>query len=687
MRGEMVAGGETKGRLLDYQAKSTFSLFDKAKVERRRTSMTERKRKNGDRLIRDSLICCSDLKEVEGCGLELCKVTALFAQRPLGSDRRASSGSTGVYGEWERKRMGDAREENVATFRGSEYFCYDLSQNPIQSSSDEITLSFKTWQRNGLLLHTGKSADYVNLALKDGAVSLVINLGSGAFEAIVEPVGGKFNDNAWHDIKVTRNLRQVTISVDGILTTTGYTQEDYTMLGSDDFFYVGGSPSTADLPGSPVSNNFMGCLRERSLATVAAPSFSLTLACASRTLLKVETSQLNCCTLLSSAKASMLPNPTALTPSSPSIRRSRAPVAALELCSGNLCQTVGVAGACAVIERSAGGGGAVSRRWKNGEMLSNKQGSKDVVYKNNDIRLELSRLARIVDPKMKLQGDVVFKCENVPTLDPINFETPDSYLALPKWNTKRVGSISFDFRTSEPNGLILFTHGKPQDRRDAKGQKNNKVDFFAVELLDGGLYLLLDMGSGTIKVKATQAKVNDGVWHHVDIQRDGRSGIISVNSRRTPFTASGENEILDLEGDLYLGGLPDNRVGLVLPTELWTAMLNYGYVGCVRDLFIDGRSKDIRQIALSQNVTGIKSSCSKVTGKQCDSNPCKNNGVCKEGWNRFVCDCTGTGFWDSTCERARQCQQPMQVCDTGALALIDPSGLGCDRERSPAKTR
>ncbi|KAF6732767.1 Neurexin-3a [Oryzias melastigma] len=170
-----------------------------------------------------------------------------------------------------------AREENVATFRGSEYFCYDLSQNPIQSSSDEITLSFKTWQRNGLILHTGKSADYVNLALKDGAVSLVINLGSGAFEAIVEPVNGKFNDNSWHDVKVTRNLRQqtgtqydlvnklhcmVTISVDGILTTTGYTQEDYTMLGSDDFFYVGGSPSTADLPGSPVSNNFMGCLKE-----------------------------------------------------------------------------------------------------------------------------------------------------------------------------------------------------------------------------------------------------------------------------------------------------------------------------------------------------------------------------------------------------------------------------------------
>eukprot|EP00076_Gallus_gallus_P021794 XP_015142913.2 neurexin 3 isoform X25 [Gallus gallus] len=444
-----------------------------------------------------------------------------------------------------------ARDENMATFRGSEYLCYDLSQNPIQSSSDEITLSFKTWQRNGLILHTGKSADYVNLALKDGAVSLVINLGSGAFEAIVEPVNGKFNDNAWHDVKVTRNLRQhsgighamvnklhclVTISVDGILTTTGYTQEDYTMLGSDDFFYVGGSPSTADLPGSPVSNNFMGCLKE-------------------------------------------------------------------------------------------------------------------VVYKNNDIRLELSRLARIGDTKMKIYGEVKFVCENVATLDPISFETPEAYISLPKWNTKRMGSISFDFRTTEPNGLILFTHGKPQERKDARSQKNTKVDFFAVELLDGNLYLLLDMGSGTIKVKATQKKANDGEWYHVDIQRDGRSGTISVNSRRTPFTASGESEILDLEGDMYLGGLPENRAGLILPTELWTAMLNYGYVGCIRDLFIDGRSKNIRQLAEAQNAAGVKSSCSRLSTKQCDSYPCKNNAVCKDGWNRFICDCTGTGYWGRTCER------------------------------------
>ncbi|KAF7651758.1 hypothetical protein LDENG_00105960 [Lucifuga dentata] len=101
------------------------------------------------------------------------------------------------------------QEESVATFKGNEFFSYNLSQTPIQSSLDEITLSFRTLQRNGLLLHMGKSADYVNLSLRNGALWLVINLGSGAFEALVEPASGKFNDNVWHDVRVTRNLRQV----------------------------------------------------------------------------------------------------------------------------------------------------------------------------------------------------------------------------------------------------------------------------------------------------------------------------------------------------------------------------------------------------------------------------------------------------------------------------------------------
>uniref|UniRef100_A0A8C2G4C9 Neurexin 2 n=1 Tax=Cyprinus carpio TaxID=7962 RepID=A0A8C2G4C9_CYPCA len=333
--------------------------------------------------------------------------------------------------------------ESVATFKGNEFFSYDLSQKPIQSSTDEITLSFRTLQRNGLLLHTGKSADYVNLSLKSGAVCLVINLGSGAFEALVEPSDGKFNDNAWHAVRVSRNLRQVTfifahpnklhfffqlyllvtISVDGLLTTTGYTQEDYTMLGSDDFFYVGGSPNTADLPGSPVSNNFMGCL-------------------------------------------------------------------------------------------------------------------KDVVYTNNEFRLELSHLAELRDPRVTIHGDLTFRCEDVAALDPVSFDTPTAYVTLPHWNAKKAGSVSFDFRTTEPNGLLLFSHGRPQSSKDHRP----KVDFFAMELLEGFLYLLMDMGSGSIKMKVGNKKVNDGEWCHVDFQREGRKGQDTARSAHTIFNDRKRNQ-------------------------------------------------------------------------------------------------------------------------------------------------
>lgn len=146
-------------------------------------------------------------------------------------------------------------------------------------------------------------------------------------------------------------------------------------------------------------------------------------------------------------------------------------------------------------------------------------------------------------------------------------------------------------------------------------------------------------------------------------------GTISINTLRTAYTAPGESEILDLDDNLYLGGLPENKLGMVFPTEVWTALLNYGYVGCIRDLFIDGQSKDVRRLAEIQKAAGVKPSCSKEPPKQCLSNPCQNNGVCREGWNRYVCDCSGTGYLGRSCERGRK------FCRTSLLLIW--VGLGC----------
>ncbi|XP_015471937.1 neurexin-2-like [Parus major] len=236
------------------------------------------------------------------------------------------------------------------------------------------------------------------------------------------------------------------------------------MLGSDDFFYVGGSPNTADLPGSPVSNNFMGCL-------------------------------------------------------------------------------------------------------------------KDVVYKNNDFKLELSRLAQEGDARVTLHGALLFHCDPPPALDPVTFATPQAHLALPTWRPARAGSVSFDFRTTEPNG-----------------------------------------------------------------------GSVSVNSRSTPFLASGDRDVLDVGAELYLGGLPEGRPGPPAPPELWAAGLRLGFVGCVRDLFVDGRSRDVRALLGAGGAPGVAPLCARDPPRLCASGPCRNGGTCREGWNRFVCDCRGTGYLGPRCE-------------------------------------
>lgn len=144
-----------------------------------------------------------------------------------------------------------------------------------------------------------------------------------------------------------------------------------------------------------------------------------------------------------------------------------------------------------------------------------------MVYKNNEFRLELSRLAEQRDPKTSIHGDLIFSCENVEALEPVTFDTPSAYLTLPRWNTKKTGAISFDFRTTEPSGLLLFSHG---NLLGMQPDRKPRADFFAIELLDGFLYLVMDMGSGSIKIKANNKRLDDGEWCHVDFQRKGRNG-------------------------------------------------------------------------------------------------------------------------------------------------------------------
>ncbi|ROT82475.1 hypothetical protein C7M84_024365 [Penaeus vannamei] len=258
-----------------------------------------------------------------------------------------------------------------------------------------------------------------------------------------------------------------------------------------------------------------------------------------------------------------------------------------------------------------------------------------VEYRADSIRLDLIRMAREGSPLLHVSGKLDFMCLEVEAGVPVSFTTQESYLVLPSWEAPRQGSISFKMRTTEPNGLLMYNSGAVS----AQG------DFFALELLEGHIYLHLNLGSGSRRVKATHRRVDDGFWHEITLNRDSQAGRITVDEGANDFTTPGDSHQLDLEGALYLGGV---GVGVSVPPELWTGRLGLGYVGCMRDLVINGQASDLTSYAKKQDSGSIVEFCHS-DGGTCSSSPCMHGGSCRQGWGRFVCDCSHTTFVGPTC--------------------------------------
>ena len=243
---------------------------------------------------------------------------------------------------------------------------------------------------------------------------------------------------------------------------------------------------------------------------------------------------------------------------------------------------------------------------------------------------------------MEIIGDVAFgKCEEIVESTPVSFTTPESFIALRRWDLRRNrGTISFQFQTTELNGLLMYNGGL---------YGANKQDFFGLEILDGYFYLTLDLGTGAIKEKVSRTRVDDGSPHIVFFQYNGRKGYITVDNDRTEYVTKGDGNKLDLEDKLYIGGLDFERYNSYrLPKELWTGTLELGYVGCLQDVVINEQKIDLRK----QVQRDVLPEC-QVLESPCLSQPCMHQGTCRSGWNRFICDCSMTQYSGKICDESK----------------------------------
>ncbi|VDM99122.1 unnamed protein product, partial [Thelazia callipaeda] len=192
-------------------------------------------------------------------------------------------------------------------------------------------------------------------------------------------------------------------------------------------------------------------------------------------------------------------------------------------------------------------------------------------------------------------GDLSLSCRKVAVSeDTLSFNSGKHFITLPKWNSMASGSLNdmlisgFQLRTQERDGLILFHGSFPSA---VTGH-----DYIAFELIDGHLFMIINLGSGHIRLQTTAEKITDGsAWHTVTLERVGRTGTVTVDNIKTDFSTPGVSANFIVEEPIYLGAVPwpaneTHSVDFYVPHSIWSANLRKGFVGCLKNIRINGIS-------------------------------------------------------------------------------------------------
>ena len=78
------------------------------------------------------------------------------------------------------------------------------------------------------------------------------------------------------------------------------------------------------------------------------------------------------------------------------------------------------------------------------------------------------------------------------------------YSQFKKWNAGLNGTLELEFKTDQPNGLLLYT------------DDGGTYDFFELKLVNGALRLRYNLGGGA-QIITVGSNLNDGHWHKVQV--------------------------------------------------------------------------------------------------------------------------------------------------------------------------
>ncbi|EEB13815.1 Contactin-associated protein 1 precursor, putative [Pediculus humanus corporis] len=137
-------------------------------------------------------------------------------------------------------------------------------------------------------------------------------------------------------------------------------------------------------------------------------------------------------------------------------------------------------------------------------------------------------------------------------------------------------SIRFRFKTSQANGVLLYSRG-------------TQGDYIALQLHYNRLLLNLDLGSRIMTSLSVGSLLDDNLWHDVVISRNRRDIVFSVDRVVTQGRIKGEFARLNLNREFYIGGVPNKQEGL---------SVTQNFTGCIENFYVNSTNviKEVKTV-------------------------------------------------------------------------------------------
>nr|XP_033775490.1 chondroitin sulfate proteoglycan 4 [Geotrypetes seraphini] len=176
--------------------------------------------------------------------------------------------------------------------------------------------------------------------------------------------------------------------------------------------------------------------------------------------------------------------------------------------------------------------------------------------------------------------------------DSFSFMGPRSFTAFPGWSAREEGTIDFVITSDIKRGPLLYHSGFQND-------------FVYLEIMDSHLRGAVSEGNGIVTLQ-NNIYVSDNQPHHVKMFINRNQFEISVDSHLAKIDKPSGNNYLDLQGNLFIGGIDENTFERLRENQLagiiQNGMTQGSFVGCMKDLKINLDKKSLQDAVVTKDI-------------------------------------------------------------------------------------